>query len=118
MSATLTFWTVVVAAGAVTYFSRLSFIALFARRAMPTLLVRALRYVPAAMLTSIVVPAIALTGAPGAGLAVDPAKLIAAIAAALIAWRTRSGAATMGGGMLALWAAQWLLGALSSSRIG
>ena len=115
MSATLTFWMVVVAAGAVTYLSRLSFIALFARRAMPPLMVRALRFVPAAMLTSIVVPAIALTGPPGGGPVVDYAKLIAAIVAALIAWRTRSGAATMGGGMLALWAAQWLL---SLGRIG
>jgi branched-subunit amino acid transport protein len=113
MSATLTFWTVVVAAGAVTYLARLSFIAIFARRAMPPLMVRALRFVPAAMLTSIVVPAIALTGPPGGGPVVDYAKLIAAVAAALVAWRTRSGAATMGLGMVALWAAQWLLAALS-----
>ena len=112
MSATLTFWAVVVAVGAVTYFSRLSFIALFARRAMPPLVVRALRFVPAAMLTSIVVPAIALTGAPGAGLAIDPARLIAAVTAALDALTTRSAAATMGLGMLALWAAQWLLARL------
>ena len=47
MTPTLTLWAVIIGAGVVTYLARLSFIALFARRDMPPLMVRALRYVPA-----------------------------------------------------------------------
>ena len=49
MSATLTFWVVIVAVGALNYLSRLSFIAIFARIEMPAIVSRALRFVPAAM---------------------------------------------------------------------
>ena len=56
MDATLKLWAVILLVGALNYASRLSFIAFFARRTMPPLLVRALRYVPAAMLTALIVP--------------------------------------------------------------
>ena len=49
MDATLKLWSVVAIVGALNYVSRLSFIALFARRHVPPLAVRAFRYVPAAM---------------------------------------------------------------------
>ena len=52
MDATLKLWSVVAIVGVLNYLSRLSFIAFFARRHVPPLLVRAFRYVPAAMLTS------------------------------------------------------------------
>jgi branched-subunit amino acid transport protein len=109
MSATVTFWVVVVAVGVLTYLSRLSFIALFARVRMPSLVERALRYVPAAMLTAIIVPAVALRGSAPADPALEHAKLAAALVAGLVAWRTRSPAATMVAGMAVLWLAQWLL---------
>ena len=113
MTATLTLWVVIVAVGGLTYLSRLSFIALFARWDMPPFVARALRFVPAAMLTAIVVPAVVLTGG-----AADPAlahdKLAAALFAALVAWRTRSPAVTMVAGMAALWLLRWLLGALAA----
>ena len=59
MDATLKLWLVILVVGALNYLSRLSFIAFFARRSMPPLLARALRYVPAAMLTALIVPMIA-----------------------------------------------------------
>jgi branched-subunit amino acid transport protein len=107
MSATQKLWLVIVAVGGLTYLSRLSFIALFARWEMPPLVARALRYVPAAMLTTIVVPAVLLHRADGAGFA--PARLVAALAAAAVAWRTRSATGSMVVGMLALWLTEWLL---------
>jgi branched-subunit amino acid transport protein len=113
MSATVTFWVVVVAVGALTYLSRLSFIALFNRVRMPLLVSRALRYVPAAMLTAIIVPAVALRGSAAPDLALEYAKLAAALVAALVAWRTRNPAATIVSGMAVLWIAQWLLRALA-----
>jgi branched-subunit amino acid transport protein len=109
MSGTLTFWVVVVAVGALNYLSRLSFIALFARVEMPSLFARALRYVPAAMLAAIVVPAVALRGIGSADPVLENAKLAAALVAAFVAWRTRSTSATILSGMAVLWLAQWLL---------
>ncbi len=114
MSGTLTLWVVIVAVGLLNYLSRLSFIALFARLEMPPLMARALRYVPAAMLTAIVVPAVVFA-APGV---LDPGsgnpRLIAALVASAVAWRWRSVTATMAAGMIALWVAQWALGAVAN----
>lgn len=84
----------------------MSFIALFSRREMPPLLVRALRHVPAAMLTAIVVPAIVFAQ-PGV-LRVDAGniKLIAALVAGVVAWRWRDTLLTIAVGMGALWLLQ------------
>ena len=109
MSGTAALWGTIVAIGALNYLSRLSFIALFARLEMPPLVARALRFVPAAMLTAIVVPAVVFR-APGvldAG-GTNP-KVLAALVAAAVAWRWRSVTATMVAGMAALWIAQWAL---------
>ena len=56
MEGALKLWAVILVVGALNYLSRLSFIAFFARRSMPPLLARALRYVPAAMLTALILP--------------------------------------------------------------
>jgi branched-subunit amino acid transport protein len=105
MEGALNFWAVILAVGALNYASRLSFIAFFARRAMPPLLARALRYVPAAMLTALIVPMIV---APAAGaFPVDP-KVPAALVAAAVAYFTRSTPKTLAAGMAALWLLQWL----------
>ena len=58
MDAALKIWIVIGVVGLLNYLSRLSFIAVFARRRMPSLLARALKYVPAAMLTALIVPMI------------------------------------------------------------
>jgi branched-subunit amino acid transport protein len=73
---------------------------------MPPLLARALRHVPAAMLTAIVVPAIVFAS-PGV-LRLDPGnvKLIAALLAGIVAWRWRNTLLTIGVGMGALWLLQ------------
>ena len=113
MTSALELWLVIVAVGGLTYLSRLSFIALFARWEMPSFVARALRFVPAAMLTAIVLPAVALRGS-----GVDPAlahdKLAAALLASVVAWRTRSPTATMVAGMVALWLIQWALRAAAA----
>jgi branched-subunit amino acid transport protein len=107
MDGTLKIWAVIVLVGALNYASRLSFIAFFARRAMPPLLARALRYVPAAMLTALIVPMVV----DPHGLATDLAtpKAAAAVLAAVVAWFTRSTLKTLGTGMAALWLLTWAL---------
>jgi branched-subunit amino acid transport protein len=103
MEGTLKLWVVILAVGALNYASRLSFIAFFARRTMPPLLARALRYVPAAMLAALIVPMIVAPAA--APLPFNP-KIPAAIIAGAVAWFTKSSLKTMVAGMLALWLLQ------------
>ena len=95
-------WIVIVAVGLLNYLSRLSFIAFFANRSMPPLLARALKFVPAAMLTALVVPMIVAAPSIAAGVQID-ARLPAAAIAAVVAYFVRSTIATLVTGMAALW---------------
>jgi branched chain amino acid efflux pump len=106
MDATLKLWAVIVIAGALNFVSRLSFISIFARRDVPPLLARAFRYVPAAMLTALIVPMIA--GAPGTPLPASTPRIVAALVAGAVAFHTRSTPKTLAAGMLSLWALQAL----------
>lgn len=107
MDPALTLWTVIVVVGILNYLSRLSFIAFFARRSMPPLLARALRFVPAAMLTALIVPMIAT---PSLGQADETLpRVVAALVAAGVALASRNGMATIVAGMVALWALKALL---------
>jgi branched-subunit amino acid transport protein len=89
----------------VTYFTRYTMIAALGRE-MPALVQRWLRYVPAAVLAALVVPAaLAPQGRLEIGL---PAWAV--LAGAVVAWRTRSVLWTILGGMAAFWLLR-LLGA-------
>jgi branched chain amino acid efflux pump len=107
MDATLKLWVVIFAVGLLNYLSRLSFIAVFARRGMPPLLERALKYVPAAMLTALILPMIITDPAAGNAMAFNP-KVAAAIIAGVVAFFTRSSLWTLGTGMAALWLLKWM----------
>ena len=109
MSASLGLWIVILAVGALNFMSRASFIALFSRWPMPPLVARALRFVPVAMLTAIVVPPVFFRAAGAADPGLDNAKLLAALVAAAVAWRTRSVTATIAVGMATLWLTQWAM---------
>ncbi|HEY2969106.1 MAG TPA: AzlD domain-containing protein [Casimicrobiaceae bacterium] len=110
MDKELTIWLLIFAVGAVTYTARLSFIALFARREMPPLLAGALKHVPVAMVTAIVVPAVMFMS-PGE-LRIDPtnAKLIAALVAGAVAWWRQSAVLTIAVGMIVLWSLRYAIG--------
>ena len=105
MEDSLTLWIVIVAVGALNYLSRLSFIAFFASREMPPLLARALRYVPAAMLTALVLPMVLTPSAAGALAGVNP-RIPAAFLAAVVAYFTHSTLKTLAAGMASLWLLQ------------
>ncbi len=113
MSGTATGWLPALAvAGLLTFLTRLSFIALLGRVEPPPLLTRALRFVPPAVLSAIVFPALLLDGGRVSAGPANP-RLVAGVLAALVAWRTRSIAASIATGMAALWLLQVLgLGAL------
>ena len=110
MDRELTIWLLIFAVGAITYTARVSFIALFARRSMPALLARALRHVPVAMLTAIVVPAIVFSAPSVLDLSPGNIRLIAALVASAAAWWRQSTMLTIAAGMAALWLLQYLVG--------
>lgn len=103
-------WLVIVTAGVGTYAIRLSFIALFGRLDdVPEGVERALRFVPAAVLSALVVPQFVLADGSVA-LSAANARLFAGAFAALVAWRTEDILATIVAGMGALWVLNFALG--------
>ncbi|HEX7974638.1 MAG TPA: AzlD domain-containing protein [Anaerolineales bacterium] len=101
-------WLIFIAAGLITYLIRLSFIYLFGRMKMPPLLERALRYVPPAVLTAIILPELVLHSGR-LDLSLTNVRLLAGLLAALVAWRTKNILLTLAAGMAALWILQFVL---------
>ncbi|MCI0519726.1 MAG: AzlD domain-containing protein [Chloroflexi bacterium] len=94
-------WLTMLFAGLLTFGLRFSFIALYGRLVFPDWVIRALRYVPPAVLSAIVFPELFLTGGE-LNLSLANFRLIAGVLAALVAWRTRSILWTILAGMAAL----------------
>lgn len=98
----------IVVIGLITFAIRLSFIALFGRLdEIPDGLERALRYVPAAVLGALVLPALVTLEPAAGGREFD--KLLAGGVAAGVAWRTEDVLATMVAGMGTIWVVRFLL---------
>jgi branched-subunit amino acid transport protein len=95
-------WIVLLAAGLLTFLTRLSFISLLANREIPPIAMQALRYVPPAVLTAIVFPELLIREAE-IDVSTDNPRLIAGIIAIMVAWRFRNVFATIAAGMLSLW---------------
>jgi branched-subunit amino acid transport protein len=99
-------WAVVIVAGVATYLTRLSFIGLIPHEALPGWFARTLRFVPAAVLTAIIVPELLIReGQVHVGL--DNPRLVAGLVAVAVAWKTKSALATIAAGMALLWLLQW-----------
>jgi branched-subunit amino acid transport protein len=102
---TLTLWLTIIGIGAITYVIRLSFIVLLGRLSMPAWLGRALRFVPPAVLSAIILPELVLPGG-ALNLSLSNPRLIAGTIAAVVAWRTKNVLLTIGAGMAVLWLLQ------------
>jgi branched-subunit amino acid transport protein len=101
-------WLTMAVAGALTFLTRLSFIFLLDRIRMPDWFQRALRFVPIAVLSAIIVPALAERRGI-MDLSWRNPQLIAGAIAVLVAWRTRNVLLTIACGMGALVAFQALI---------
>lgn len=99
---------VFLAAGLVTFATRLSFIALLGKVEVPPLLTRALRFVPASVLSAIIFPEL-LVRDGAVDLSTGNLRLLAGGLAVVVALKTRSVAWTIASGMAALWALQAVL---------
>jgi branched-subunit amino acid transport protein len=108
MDGALKLWIVIAIVGVLNYLSRLSFIAIFARRHVPALLGRAFRYVPAAMLTALVLPMIVAVQ-PGDTASASLPRIGGALVAGIVAFVTHSTLKTLAAGMMTLWTLQFAL---------
>jgi branched-subunit amino acid transport protein len=97
----LTAWVMILGLGATSIATRGSFVLFLTRFEVPRPVQRALRFVPPAVFTALVVPELVFAGGQ---LSVGPGnlKLVAALVAVPVAWRTKSTTATILVGMAAL----------------
>jgi len=104
-------WTVILVLGIGTFLLRFSFIQLVGRINLPEPVTRALRFVPPAVLSAIILPALLQDHATD-GLNFSPANpyLLAGIVAALTAWITRSMVMPLATGLATLYLLQWWMG--------
>lgn len=94
----------------VTFIPRYGVMALLGRIEMPGRVFRALRFVPPAVLSAIILPAVLLNSEDGRlDIALTNSFLIAGIVAGLVAWRSKNLLLTIVVGMAALWVWRWLL---------
>ena len=96
-------WIAIVAIGLATFGFRLSFIYLFGRiDDIPPRIRRPLTYVPPAVLAALVVPDLVTVESTVTATLIDE-RLIAGVAAGVVAWRTENVFATIAAGMGVLW---------------
>lgn len=102
-------WLLIAGMALVTFMIRYSLIALSGRIQLSPAMVKALSFVPPAVLTAIVVPAVLITEEQGLWIGLDNARLVGAIAAVLISlWRKNLLLTIVGSmGIFLLW--QWLI---------
>ena len=100
-------WLTILGAGFATWLLRLSFIETWQWLAVPPILDRALRYVPAAVMAALVLSA--LVRPEGVvDLSPENLRLLAGVIAGVVAWFTRNVLLTLAAGMGALWLLQAL----------
>lgn len=109
MTQTQLFWLLTLSLALGTWLMRALPIMLHGRVPHPAWLERVLRHVPVAALTALVVPGALYLKHDGV-YAFAPARTIAAVAAMLVALRTKNVLATLVVGMVVLWVAQYAIG--------
>ena len=102
-----TIWLAMIGLGLLTFLTRFSFIALLERWQTPPIVQRALRFVPIAVLTAIIIPELVL---PNGTLDLNPynPRLLAGLVATVVAWKTKNVILTIVVGMALLWLLQLL----------
>ena len=95
-------WLIILGMGFVTFGIRLVPIVLLGRIEIPLIMQRALRFVPPAVLTAIVVPELLYRDSQ-IDMSLTNVRLLAGLIAIVVAWRTKNALITIGVGMIALW---------------
>jgi branched-subunit amino acid transport protein len=95
-------WLAAIVAGVITFALRLSFIVGLERIQMPAVLRQALRFVPIAVLTALIVPELLIQRDGTLALSLQNTRLLAGLLATAVAWTTRNVLLTIGAGMAGL----------------
>ena len=95
-------WLIIIGMGLVTFGIRLVPIVLLGRIEIPLVVQQALRFVPPAVLTAIVVPELLYRNGQ-IDVSLTNLRLLAGLIAIVVAWRTKNALLTIGAGMIALW---------------
>ncbi len=105
---TLVIWAMIAAIAGITFALRYLPLRLLSRIHLPLIVKRALVFVPAAVMAAIITPALFFPGGTPT-ISLDTPRLLAALIAGGIAWKTRNVFLTIVLGMCALWGLQSLL---------
>jgi branched-subunit amino acid transport protein len=97
--------------GLITFGIRFSFIYLFGRFEVPETIRKALHYVPPAVLSAIVFPELFLQDGT-LNLSLDNTRLLAGLAAILVAWFSKNTLITIIAGIVALFLLRFFFGAI------
>ena len=100
-------WTIIIVVTVMNFFMRAIFVEAYGRIKFPPLIERGLNYVPAAVLSAIIAPAVLMPDQQWVSLT-DNAQLWAAIVAALVAWYFKSIFRTLLIGIAVYWLLLWL----------
>ena len=104
----MTIWLAIVAVGALTFVTRLSFILILGQREISPRLRQVLRFVPPAVMCALIFPQLMLPNGI-LEISIGNERLIAGIIAAMVAWLTKNVVATIAIGMVVLVLLQTIL---------
>ena len=102
-------WLVMILGGIFTFGTRFVMLSGWVAHGLPRWLIDALAFVPIAVLTAILVPAVLIDPATQQITVIGNARIVAAVVATIIALLTRNVIATISSGLATLWFVQWWL---------
>ena len=102
-------WLVMILGGIFTFGTRFVMLSGWVAHGLPKWLIDALAFVPIAVLTAILVPAVLIDPVKQQIIVMGNAQVVAAVVATIIALLTRNVIATISSGLAILWFVQWWL---------
>ena len=102
-------WLVMIVGGIFTFGTRFVMLSGWVAHGLPRWLIDALAFVPIAVLTAILVPAVLIDPATQQIIVIENVRVVAAVIATIIALLTRNVIATITSGLATLWFVQWWL---------
>lgn len=101
-------WFIIIATGLFTFGTRFIMLSGCVSKQLPPWLVEALSFVPIAVLTAIIVPAVLIDPTSQQIILTGNPRLLAALVAIAVALIARQVVTTIGAGLVTLWLLQWL----------
>lgn len=101
-------WIVIIGGMLITYALRSSFLVFLGKESIPLWLFRSLRFTPAVVLAALIAQLVVKTGGT-VQISIQNPKVIAAVIAVVVAWKTRNSIITLVIGMGAMWLLTYLL---------